>query len=421
MAPSILHRDFFAVEVLHGKEPIAIYDSAGRYPHEHAGDFSGLSNKVHVLPGSTKPIRMRFNLLPGFDFLSGNAVLVGLTVDGRERDFELIWKDDHEIKQPNTPSGFSWGRVLLNKASRGIMTITITRGNKIPKVKFAALSGRDGIPYRMEIEWQLSADASGESGTEDGRQDATPIPKARLSTLAAETTKSKVMTKTKTKKALKKPRVSPEPRDTIESTEAKAEGAIAAPDLSKEDTSMAPRRTQGSKTVPTNPFQAPGVDHANASKALQASSAHSDNTPRNHPHDTTAHAGFPDVPSESAQAATTNSPTLKRPASTALDPDYANSKLQPFRLRKAQAKLAVAEAKAKQAASEVDKDDVKVLEILLNKAQAAHEVVEVELELKKAEVGDEKEPEILKLLTRKAEAYLEVVEAEEKVTLAGGI
>lgn len=420
MPPSILHRDFFAVEVQHGKEAIAIYDSAGRYPHEHAGDFSGLSNKVHVLPGSTKPIRMRFNLLPGFDFLSGNTVLVGLTVDGKQRDFELIWKDDHEIKQPNTPSSFSWGRVLLSKASRGTMTITVTRGNKAPKVKFAALSGQDGFPYSMEIEWQLSADASSESGTEDGRQDATPTPKARVPKLAAETTKSKVMTKTKTKKALEKPRVSPEPRDTVESTEAKTEGAISAPDLSTEDTSMVPRRTQGSKTVPTNPFQAPGVDHANASKAPQASSAYSDHTPGKHPHDTAAYAGFPDVTSESAQAAT-NPPTLKRSASTAFDPDGANSKLQPFRLRKAQAKLAVAEAKAKQAASEVDKDDVKFLEILLSKAQAAHEVVEVELELKKAEVGGEQEPEILKLLTRKAEAYLEVVEAEEKFVLASGV
>jgi hypothetical protein len=77
MPQSILHRDHFAVEVLHGKQTLPIPDSESiPHQHEHVGDFYGRTNKVYVFPDSTKPIKMKFFLLSDFDFLSGNAVHV---------------------------------------------------------------------------------------------------------------------------------------------------------------------------------------------------------------------------------------------------------------------------------------------------------------------------------------------------------
>jgi hypothetical protein len=75
--------------------------------------------------------------------------------------------------------------------------------------------------------------------------------------------------------------------------------------------------------------------------------------------------------------------------------------------------LNLAKARAEEIASEVGTEDVRYLQASLNEAEAAHEVIKVELEF-----GDKEEKGFKKLLTRKAEADLALVEAEEKLELA---
>lgn len=98
-------------------------------------------------------MHVNFNIMPGFDFRSGNAVSVGLRVGEVVRGSELILKEVHEAKQPNSSSGFHWGRVQLTEASQGTMVITVTRGIKSKNLKFVPLAGEDDKPYSIEVEW----------------------------------------------------------------------------------------------------------------------------------------------------------------------------------------------------------------------------------------------------------------------------
>lgn len=130
--PNILHRDLFGVEISHEKKPLAIYDNAeatyeaqgdASEPTEHVGYFSGLINKILVrpvvLPKSNRTMHMSFSLMPGFDFRSGDAVLVELRIGSTTRKSEVISKDGHEAKQLDSSSGFHWSRVRLADASQG--------------------------------------------------------------------------------------------------------------------------------------------------------------------------------------------------------------------------------------------------------------------------------------------------------------
>jgi len=97
-------------------------------------------------------MHMNFNLMPGFDFRSGNAVCVGLRVGSTTRGSEAILKEAHQTKQPESSSGFHWGRVQLAEAPQGTMEITVTRGVKARNARFLALDSEREKPYKIKIE-----------------------------------------------------------------------------------------------------------------------------------------------------------------------------------------------------------------------------------------------------------------------------
>jgi hypothetical protein len=100
VSPSIVHGDLFAVEIVQGQQALTVHDSED-VPHASVADFSGLSNKAYIFPTSTRTIKMKLHLLPGFDFRSGNIVRVGLSDDGTNRETQLVRKEDHETNAPS--------------------------------------------------------------------------------------------------------------------------------------------------------------------------------------------------------------------------------------------------------------------------------------------------------------------------------
>jgi hypothetical protein len=386
MPANIVHRDLFEVEISHEKQPLKIYKNAeathdaqgdSSQPTEHVGDFSGLDNKLLVLPvvspKSNRPMHMNFSLMPGFDFRSGNAVCVELRVGSTIRSPELILKETHQIKQPESSSGFHWGRVQLTEAPQGTMEITVIRGVKAKNARFLALVGERDKPYKIEIEWRvLRARPGGVVGLEHGRPDA-----MHETTSKFKHTVTKLVTSTKQE-------VSAIPATAM--TAAKCYP-------SDDDESKVP------PTPSTNP-----------------------ETPE-HRSDVTMHTGTLDMFSTASPTANTmavKSSTSKRNAAEAFGPQQADGgksvKLLNFQLRKAKAALGVAKAKCEQVASEVGQEDTRYLHMLHSKAKAAHRVAEIEFEIKAAELGDEKDSEYLELQTREAVAHLEVVKVEEMLT-----
>jgi hypothetical protein len=391
MSANIIHRDLFEVEISYENQPLKIYDNPeamhdnqGDAPKasEHIGDFSGLVNKVLilplVLPKSNRTMRMRFRLMPGFNFLSGNAIRIGLRVGSTIRSSELIWKDDHETKQPDSSSGFHWGRLQLAEASQGTTVITLTRGSKAKYAKFVPLSGGDGKPYSIEIECRvLKAHPDGVGGPDDGHTDA-------LQDAAATS------------------------EDTTRPTQPRVKDTVRK--VMKQGESVKPA------TAMTAPIFHPSVD--DESKVPPTPST-SPETPK---HQSTAaiHTGSPDVPSTATptpKSTEVKSSSSKRNATEAFGPEQANgnksTKQLHFQLRKAQAGLILATAKLEQVASKVDKDDVEYLQVSYSKAKAFHRVIEVDFEIKAAELGDKKDSEYLELQARKAEALCKVLEVEE--------
>jgi hypothetical protein len=187
MPANIIHQDLFEVELSHEIQPLQInsnpeatLDAKGdpSKPTEHVRNLSGLSNKLLVLPivlpKSNRTMHMSFNLKPGFDFVSGNAVLIGLRVGSTTRGSELILKESHETKQPDSSSGFHWGRIQLAEAAQGTMVITVTRGVKVKKAKFVPLVGEGGKPYSVEIEWRVLKARPGGAGAPEVSPTATP-------------------------------------------------------------------------------------------------------------------------------------------------------------------------------------------------------------------------------------------------------
>ena len=395
MPPNIHHRDLFGVGISYEKKPLTIYNNEDAthegqgnapMPTELVGDLFALSNKVLVfpvvLPKSTRTMHMNFNMLPGFDFRSANAVLVGLRVGQMVRGFETILKEDHETKQPNSSSGFHWGRVQLAEASQGTLVVTVTRGIKIKNVQFVPLDGEDGKPYSIEIEWRVVNGRSGGAvGPEYGQLDA-------LHNAMIKPERTATPTQPMVKQNLTKPMISTEQEQSVKSATATT---AAKPNPTDDDENkVAPT----SFTDPEKPKRRPAV---------------------------VTDAGSPFVPPTAAptsQNTEVKFPTTKRNAAEAFGPKQAEAdksiKQQQFRLRKAEAKLDVVSSKLEQTASEVGQDNVAYLRAVFNKAKAVHVVRKAELELKAAELGDgdKKDTEYFKLQTRKAKAHLEVVKAE---------
>jgi len=391
--PNILHRDLFGVDIFYEKKPLAIYDNAeatyeaqgdASEPTEHVGYFSGLINKILVRPivltKSNRTMHMSFSLMPGFDFRSGNAVLVELRIGSTTRKSEVISKDDHEAKHPDSASGFHWSRVQLADASQGTMVITVTRGIKAKKVRFVPLVGKDGEPYSIEIEWRvLNTRLGGTVGSEDGQPNASygATPKLERTTTPPRAGVKPTVTKLVT---------SAEQQESVTS-------AIAT-------TTAKPHPLDNDEsTVHLTPLATP-------------------ETP-NHHSDATVHAGFPGVPFTAIPTQSTVAKPLssKRNAAEAFGPMQADGnksiKKLKFQLRKAQAGLGVAAAQVEQLASKVSRNDTEYHQALHSKAKAVYRVAEVKLEIKAAELGGKKDSEYLELKIRKAKAHLEVVQAEE--------
>ena len=297
------------------------------------------------------------------------------------RSFEMILKEVHETKQPDSSSGFHWGRVQLAEASQGTMVVTVTRGIKVKNVQFVPLDGEDGKPYSIEIEWRvLKARPGGAVAPEDRHANALHDTNPALERTATQTqpmvnnTVTKLVTSTEQQQSV---------RPATATT-------AAMPHPSDNDESKAPPT---SFTALETPEHRPAV---------------------------VTDAGSPYLPFTAAptsQSMEVKPPTHKRNAAEAFGPEKAEGdkgiKQHQFRLRKAEAKLGVASAKLEQTASEVDQDDIAYLRAVFNKAKAVHNVRKAELELKDAELGDKKDTQYLKLQTRKAKAHLEVVKAEE--------
>jgi hypothetical protein len=400
MPANIVHRDLFEVKLSHEKQPLQIYSNTSTTldpkkdpsnPTNHVGNLSDLSNKLLVLPvvlpKSNRTMHMGFNLKPGFDFgPGGNAVIVGLRVRSTIRGSELILKEGHETKQPDSSSGFHWGRIQLAQAAQGTMVITVTRGVKAKKAKFVPLVGEGGKAYSIEIEWRvLKTRPDGAAGPEEGRAEALSNTTASLERTATviqprvKHTATKVVTPTK--------------------QDGPAKPAIAL--------------------TAANPHPSDD-DH---SKVPLTPSTNSE-TP-NHGPEATVNAGASDMfppATPTSKNKETKPSTSKRSAAEAFGPEQADGEKSTkqlqlqlhFQLRKAKAMLGVAKAKWEQvAARKVGQDDKGYLQALHSKAEAVHRVAEVEFEIKAAEHGDKNDPEYLELQTREAVAYLEVVEVEE--------
>lgn len=159
MSAWIIHDDRFAIELSHNKRALPFHNNVDLNGDrwevldigQEMGRISGPKNKVYVLPASTRPIDIKFRLLPEFDFFSGDAVRIDLrvvTVTGQLPGKHVIIKRDQSQK-------FSW-RVSPTEASQGSMLISIARGNiHAPRSRFVLLKGAGGKPYIVKIGWPV--------------------------------------------------------------------------------------------------------------------------------------------------------------------------------------------------------------------------------------------------------------------------
>jgi hypothetical protein len=232
-----------------------------------------------------------------------------------------------------------------------------------------------------------------EEGNQDATKVTTPTPQAAYFYQAAEKAMSKEQ------QSLPKPVGSTKQGDLVASTKIKPESAVAL-------LQFLPDPIPSFKMHPVSPVTF--------------------GTTTERPVNTVARPRAPGFPFHSAPASaptcgnTRTIPTTpKRSADEAFDSKDSNNKnrtdhLQ-FRLRRAQATLGVADARAVEMHSNFDKNDARRLQAGFDKAKAVHKLVEVQIELKEAEGSSKDEPEFLKLLTRRAEANLALVEAEENL------
>lgn len=200
MSTIIRHDDGLQVRFRLFGEALTIYDSIGveendqrksSSPIEHMGNFSGSMNKVYTLPESGL-INIYFGILPGFDALSGNAVLVALHIlnaesHNQKSQTDLLLRNADGTWVPETPTGACWLKVLQREASQGTMFITFTRGNtEAPENNFVPLGGEYVSPYTIEVGWRVAnTRPEDDSDAEDTKPEAMPVasptPQARLS------------------------------------------------------------------------------------------------------------------------------------------------------------------------------------------------------------------------------------------------
>jgi hypothetical protein len=145
MSRSIHHCDGFEILVSqHGQaELLAIYDkpavTSGAQDTsqviEHVEDFSGSTCKAYVLKSSSKPLKVRPILEPGFNFLSGNATIFKLSTMAADGHMLVVWdstrilKSDHATRRRNDSTACDWAKVPTSEDDDGRMIISAIRGN----------------------------------------------------------------------------------------------------------------------------------------------------------------------------------------------------------------------------------------------------------------------------------------------------
>jgi hypothetical protein len=384
---------------------------------EHVGDFSGSTCKACVPKSSSKPLKVGPILEPGFNFLSSNAAIFKLSTTAADGHMPVVWdstrilKSDHATRRRNDSTACDWAKVPTSEDDDGRMIISAIRGNSNGSIAdFVPLSGEDGTPYTVEIEWQSLKIVSTKGGRSNRTHERTPTPPAVLTehaepsevpsnqpvaNKAARSRKQNESAKTHPVQRATEPQASQD-NETTSGPTARPSARIQA------DSQASSSGRSGIFTTPPDVF----IDF--------------DKTPDRLP-DTQNRRGLSEIgptPTQARDTPTVERPTLKRSAKAAFGPDdeYDMKRLR-FELREAEAVFEVAEAKVEQTAYEQGLDDKAGRLLLLDKAEAYYQVVYAELELKAAGIGDEKDAEYFTISTRKAEAHLAIREAEEK-TLA---
>jgi hypothetical protein len=377
MTLATLHRDGFEVEFAHYSfyKPVTIHDNTRvsssaeggtrTIRHHDTGDSAGLASTACVLKPSTRPFKARFILLPDFDFRASNAVLFGLTIvtanGSQERDFSPILKEEMTF-HPNVPSEFPWEKVPMSEADKGTMTITDTRGNSNAEM---ASFVPQGEPYTVQVAWRLS------SGSQ--------VPKSQLaqSEHVADSGNSSKMPITRRSARVSKQNESTQPTQVQNATKPQASrhcttnfGSFAQPTADTQERSSA-RSSGGSEIVVTAPNAI--IDF--------------EKTPERRPNIAARRRAFDigSTPTLAGDITGIRPHTLERNANAAPGPHDDHIKRLRFRLRKAEAVLEVAKAKAEETGSQVDKDDAEYLQASLSQAEAVHDLARVEVELKEAD------------------------------------
>lgn len=180
---TISHRDRFEVVLTHLGKPLKAFDSLNSTGQpspsatgnvEHTGDLTNFNNKVYALPlqkASSGSVTVQFRLLAGFDFLSGNAVRIGLRIEtGNDettnRPEQLIRRAIHETAQEQSASVFYW-RVTIGEAVRGKFTVSLTRVDQDEEDddKYSLLTGHEKHMYTLEVDWQVCGAAPNGTNT----------------------------------------------------------------------------------------------------------------------------------------------------------------------------------------------------------------------------------------------------------------
>jgi hypothetical protein len=447
MPLSVRHRDRFQIELSHsGKTKVLpTYDkpavSNGARDNtsqviEHAeGGFSDPTCKAYIAKTLPTPLKVSPILEPGFDFLSGNAVLFELSTvaaGGRMSkvlDFGRILKSNHQIRRPKDSTVCFWTKVPTSEAGDGTMVISVIRGNSNGmEDHFVPLSDEERKPYVVEIEWQsLASVSSGEKNAMGVQSDAvngTISTPPAASPRHAET--SARASKTSSKEPVSQDSARPDKED--ESMKSTLVQGAKQPQASQDHVVALRTTTEPFAGIQEENQQTPNTLKAKAPPSIlhrdhfavevlqgqQALTVHdSEDVPQAHVRN---FAGL----SKKVHVFPASTRTIKMklnllPGFDFLSGDVVCVGLNDDGMNRApqSIQLNLAKARAEEIASEVGTEDVRYLQASLNDAEAAHEVIKVELEF-----GDKEEKGFKKLLTRKAEADLALVEAEEKLELA---
>lgn len=380
---------------------------------------------------------MQLVILRDFDFLSGDAVQFKLeivTANGGKEQVLLdpILRKTHE-KKPKDPTGTSWFPVLLSTAPRGTVSVSVTRGTKDEKTGgLTPLSGEGDRPYIVQIEWrQVESQSSiGDStkrrvtrGMQTGSVTPPPVSRKR----PPKTAKLE------------------ETRSTEESGDSSSAGKSTEPERAKTTSKRIPSEDQDNNIEPTvestadSQTQAAGDADSSQDPSLpirlrdEASLSQSEDAPGGEgvegfttppvtfsgsgktPTDTGGAPEGSTIGSTTTLAHETDeiaAPSRKRSAGEAFESDRERDLIRlAFNVDMARADFDVDDAKVQKV---TDSTSSKYFSLLLKRAQSHYDVIDAELELKKAQLEGKKDAKYRELKTRKAEAHLAVLEAEEK-------